>query len=320
MSDPASAFDAEQAGRRAPLLLITGLSGAGRGSALKGLEDMGYEAVDNLPLSLLHRLVTGGSGPIGPMAVGIDVRTRGFTVASLLSEIEGLRGPGLDLRLVFIDCDDDVLARRYTETRRRHPLAGDLPVIDGIRMERARLSALRSLADVVIDTSRFKLGDLRRVLSGYFALDAEPHLSLFVTSFSFREGLPREADLVFDVRFLDNPHYIPHLKPLTGLNAEVGAHVAADPAFQPFWDALTTLIRPLLPRYDQEGKHYLTIALGCTGGRHRSVYVAERLGAWLRADGQVVNVAHRDIDLVERRAQQGQETAVSSTNPPTTPC
>ncbi len=300
-----------------PLLLITGLSGAGRGSTLKGLEDMGYEAVDNLPLSLLRRLVI---GPLGPMAVGIDMRTRGFAVASLLDEIEMLRArDDLVPRLVFIDCDDEVLARRYTETRRRHPIAGDLPVIDGIRLERDRLSELRSLADVVIDTSRFKLADLRRVLAGYFAPGSESRLSLFVTSFSFREGLPREADLVFDVRFLDNPHYQPHLKPLTGLDAAVGDHVAADPAFRPFWDALTTLLRPLLPRYDQEGKHYLTIAVGCTGGRHRSVYVAEKLGAWLRDEGQAVTVAHRDIDLTERRSQ-AREAGVSLTDLPRTPC
>jgi RNase adaptor protein for sRNA GlmZ degradation len=278
------------------IVLITGMSGAGRTSSLKMLEDLGYEAVDNLPLSLLPGLVGLTGTRRQPIAVGIDIRTRGFAVENVLSELAKLVPErGLECRLVFVDCDDEALARRYTETRRRHPLAGDRPVMDGIRLERDLVSPLRARADLVIDTSVLKPADLKRMLAGHFALDDRPGLKLFVTSFSFRQGLPREADLVFDVRFLDNPYYDPALRALTGLDPAVAAHVAADPGYPGFFDSLTGLLRPLLPRYDREGKSYLTLAIGCTGGRHRSVHVAEQLGRWLRAQGQRVTVAHRDI-------------------------
>jgi RNase adaptor protein for sRNA GlmZ degradation len=300
MSEPATSFrqpDAPAGAAVRPLIvLITGMSGAGRTSSLKMLEDLGYEAVDNLPLTLLPGLVGHSGIRSQPIAVGIDVRTRGFAVVNVLGELAKLVSDrGLDVRLVFVDCDDEALARRYTETRRRHPLAGDRPVMDGIRLERELVSPLRARADLVIDTSVSKPADLKRILAGHFALDDRPGLQLFVTSFSFRQGLPREADLVFDVRFLDNPYYDPALRELTGLDPAVGARVAADPGFEAFFTSLTGLLQPLLPRYDREGKSYLTIAIGCTGGRHRSVYTAERLGLWLRAEGQVVTVAHRDI-------------------------
>jgi RNase adaptor protein for sRNA GlmZ degradation len=284
------------ASTRPLIVLITGMSGAGRTSSLKMLEDLGYEAVDNLPLSLLRGLVGQAGTGSQPIAVGIDVRTRGFAVANLLGELTKLIADrGLDCRLVFVDCDDDALARRYTETRRRHPLAGDRPVMDGIRLERDVVSPLRARADLVIDTSVSKPADLRRILAGHFALDSQRRLKIFITSFSFRQGLPREADLVFDVRFLDNPYYDPAMRDLTGLDPSVGTYVAADPGYAGFFGSLTGLLQPLLPRYDREGKSYLTIAIGCTGGRHRSVYVAEQLGVWFRGEGQVVTVAHRDI-------------------------
>ena len=300
MSEPATSFrqpDAPAGTSVRPLIvLITGMSGAGRTSSLKMLEDLGYEAVDNLPLTLLPGLVGHSGTRSQPIAVGIDVRTRGFAVVNVLGELAKLVSDrGLDVRLVFVDCDDEALARRYTETRRRHPLAGDRPVMDGIRLERELVSPLRARADLVIDTSVSKPADLKRILAGHFALNDRPGLQLFVTSFSFRQGLPREADLVFDVRFLDNPYYDPALRELTGLDPTVGARVAADPGFEGFFNSLTGLLRPLLPRYDREGKSYLTIAIGCTGGRHRSVYTAEQLGRWLRAEGQMVTVAHRDI-------------------------
>jgi len=278
------------------VVLVTGLSGAGRSTALKTLEDIGYEAVDNLPLSLLPRLVGGSSQRERPIAVGIDIRTRDFAVTGLLAEIDRLiAADRIEAKLLFLDCDDEALARRYTETRRRHPLAGDRPVMDGIRLERDRVSPLRARADVVVDTSVLKPQDLKRLLTGHFGLGSRASLAIFVTSFSFRQGLPREADLVFDVRFLDNPYYDPALRPLTGLDAPVQAHISRDPVFADFFDNLVRLIQPLLPRYDREGKAYLTIAVGCTGGRHRSVYVAERIGAWLAAHGQTVTVAHRDV-------------------------
>ena len=294
--DPGRHQDGVPARSAARVVLVTGLSGAGRSTALKMLEDMGYEAVDNLPLSLLPRLVGGNTRREWPIAVGIDIRTRDFAVTGLLAEVDRLIAvDGIDPKLLFLDCDDEALARRYTETRRRHPLAGDRPVMDGIRLERDRVSPLRARADVVIDTSALKPQELKRLLIGHFGLSDRPSLGIFVTSFSFRQGLPREADLVFDVRFLDNPYYDPVLRPMTGLDAPVQAHIEKDPVFADFFANLTRLIEPLLPRYDREGKAYLTIAIGCTGGRHRSVYVAERIGAWLEGHGQSVTVAHRDV-------------------------
>src|SRR5260221_14558967 len=182
----------------------------------------------------------------------------------------------LALWWVYLDCGAGLQHRRYNETPRRHPLAGDRQVIDGIRLERERVSPLRERADLVIDTSALTAVDLRRLLQGHFALDRAPGVSVFVTSFSYRNGLPRDADLVFDVRFLENPHYVPALRPLSGLDPAVGAYIEADPGFAPFLDRLTALLVPLLPRYDREGKSYLTIAIGCTGGQHRSVYAAGR--------------------------------------------
>ena len=281
------------------LVLVTGMSGAGRSTALKILEDLGYEAVDNLPLSFLPALLQARQEVVAPLAVGIDVRTRDFDVRRLLSEIDALaHRDGLDIQLLFLDCDNEILARRYTETRRRHPLARDRRVIDGILLEREALVPLRLHAGVLLDTSELRIADLKRVLDGLFGIESRRRLSIFVTSFSFRSGLPREADLVFDVRFLDNPYYDLALRGKTGLDPEVAAFVARDPSFEPFWAALTALLGPLLPRYDREGKSYLTIAVGCTGGRHRSVFIAERLGKWLEEIGQTVVVGHRDLATV----------------------
>ena len=275
------------AGAGGRLVLVTGMSGAGRSTALKALEDLGYEAVDNLPLSFLPTLSAAG----GPVAVGIDVRTRGFASGEILAALPS------HVTVVFLDADDELLRRRYTETRRPHPLAFDRPVIDGIRLERQQVSVLRDRANLVIDTSALSVAELRRILAGHFALDAPAGIAVFVRSFAYRRGLPPDADLVFDVRFLDNPHHDPALRPLTGLDAAVGARIAADPGFEGFFQRLTDLLLPLLPRYANEGKTYLTIAIGCTGGRHRSVYVAERLAQWLRRERQRVAVGHRDLDL-----------------------
>jgi UPF0042 nucleotide-binding protein len=281
---------------RHPLVIVTGLSGAGRSTALKALEDLGYEAVDNLPLSLLASVAGDDKAALHPIAIGLDVRTREFGVDALLAALGPLfRGGRRELRLVFLDCDDELLGRRYTETRRRHPLAGDRPVSDGIRLERQRVSPLREHADLVIDTSALTAADLRRLLHGHFKLDAAPAVTVFVRSFSYRHGLPRDADLVIDVRFLRNPHYVPALRPLSGLDAAVADYVAADPDYPPFFEGLTRWLLPLLPRYDREGKMYLTIAIGCTGGRHRSVFVAAALARRLAEAGQRVELAHRDL-------------------------
>jgi RNase adapter protein RapZ len=297
-ADPASepAGSAVTALRPRQVLLVTGLSGAGHTTALKVLEDLGYEAVDNLPLFLLGGLAGDvGGAEIRPMAIGVDSRTRDFTAAALAEHRDRLKSdPGLEVRLLYLDCGDEALRRRFTETRRRHPLALDRPVDDGIRRERALLAPLRESADLVIDTTDLDIGDLRRLLRGHFGLDHRPAAAITIVSFSYRNGLPREADLVFDVRFLRNPHYDPALRPLTGRDAEVGQFVAADPAFAPFFTSLTQLLLPLLPSFEREGKSYLTIAVGCTGGRHRSVFVAERLGAWLAAQDRPAIVRHRD--------------------------
>jgi UPF0042 nucleotide-binding protein len=284
-------------GRRPRVLLVTGMSGAGRSTTLKSLEDMGYEAFDNLPLSLVPALIESAAADAPAIAVGADARTRGFGIESMLETLDAVVDrTARELTVIFIDCDDERLERRYTETRRPHPLAGDRPLMDGIRLERRVVCALRNRADLVIDTSNLSTIDLKRLLTGHFAL-ANSELRVFVTSFAYRHGIPRDADLIFDVRFLRNPHYVSELRPLTGRDPAVAAHIEEDPGFLPFFRGLWQLLQPLLPLFEREGKTYLTIGIGCTGGRHRSVYVAERLAAELRASGVRVELAHRDLLL-----------------------
>jgi UPF0042 nucleotide-binding protein len=279
---------------RLRLVVITGLSGAGHSSALKALEDLGYEAIDNLPLSMLQAVVA--KEDRRPVALGVDCRTRNFAAGPLLQALEGLkRNPALEVSLVFIDCDDEVLGRRFSATRRRHPLAEERSVADGVAHERRLVAPLKARADIVVDTSTLQPADLKRALHSHLGLDDAPGMTVFVRSFSYRRGLPREADLVFDVRFLRNPHYEPELEPLSGCDSRVAAYVEGDHDFGPFYRSLTDMLRALLPRYEREGKSYLTVALGCTGGRHRSVAVAERLAGWLRAEGHQVMLQHRDL-------------------------
>ncbi len=273
-------------------LIVTGLSGAGLSSALKNLEDLGYEAFDNFPLSLARQLAADPAGKGHPIAIGIDTRSRGFSPEALLDMVETL-----EARLIFLTADEAVLQRRFTETRRRHPLAKDRPVSAGIRKETEWLYALRNAADTVIDTSDLSVHGLRHVLERSCALDkAGRRLTVTLVSFAFRHGLPREADMVFDVRFLRNPHWEPALRPLTGLDGDVRAYVETDKGFQPFIAHIKALMAPLFPRYMDEGKNYLTLACGCTGGRHRSVAIAEILKAWLDREGMAVTVQHRDMD------------------------
>lgn len=285
------------------VVLVTGVSGAGKSSALKLLEDLGYEAVDNMPLSLVSRLVLGADAPDArviegaPLAIGVDIRTRDFDTDAFLDLLDRLsKESQVSASLLFIDCDDVVLGRRFEATRRRHPLAADRPVIDGIRHERQIMAPLQSRADLVIDTTDFALGDLKARLDSTYGLSDDPGIAIFVQSFSFKHGVPRAADLVFDVRFFTNPFYDLTLRPLTGQSDAVQAFIGKDPAFDGFFDHLTGMIGPLLPRYRAEGKSYLTIAFGCTGGRHRSVFLAEHFAAWLGNQGWHNDVRHRDLD------------------------
>lgn len=288
------------------VVIITGMSGAGKTSALKVFEDLGFEAVDNPPLRLLGGLMSNESESASrrPLAIGVDIRTRDFEVGLLLARIKALRSQRhLMIEVLFLDADDETLANRFTETRRRHPIGGDLPVPDGIAIERTLLRTLREQADLVIETSRMGRTAFRELLEKTYATAASLGMTLFVTSFGFRNGLPRNADLVFDVRFLRNPYYDPALRPLTGRDRRVSDYVMADQGFEDFYGNLTRLLEPLLPRYEEEGKRYLTIAIGCTGGRHRSVATAERLGGWLAQTGRHVLIRHRDAPPPEPKEQ-----------------
>lgn len=279
------------------LVLVTGLSGAGRSTALKALEDEGYEAVDNLPLALLDNLLADPAATPAALAVAVDVRSRRFDATAFLERVAGLHAdPALETVLVFLEADADALLRRFTETRRRHPLAARRPIAEGIELERSLMAPLRDHADLVIDTTNMSSGELRRHVGAHLAPDDEPKIAIFVTSFSYRQGLPRNADMVFDMRFLDNPHYVDALRPKTGRDPEVAAHIEADPDFAPFMAQMEALFGLLLPRFEREGKRYLTIAVGCTGGRHRSVFVAERLAALLSGARRRVSLQHRDLD------------------------
>lgn len=282
------------------LVLVTGMSGAGKSTALKILEDLGFEAIDNLPLSLLADLVRARDEGErrGPLALGIDSRTRGFDPGDIeryLEPLLGAREPG-GIALLFLDCETEVLRRRFSETRRRHPLAHDRPVDEGIRRERALLGWLRERADLTLDTSALSVRDLRSLVAARFRPEAEHAPAIFVLSFAYRRGVPPEADFVFDVRFLANPHHVPALRPLSGRDPEIARHVRDDPAYGAFVDGVLALLKPLLPALERDGRSYLTVALGCTGGRHRSVAVAEHLAEALSAGDWQVTVRHRDID------------------------
>ncbi len=282
---------------RRRVILLTGMSGAGLSTALKAFEDLGYESVDNLRLGLIPALIEDSAHAGKPLAVAVDTRNASFSVDDLLRMDESLSARAdVDVKLLFLDCSDEALQQRFTETRRRHPLAVDRPVTDGIKREREMLWRLRDGADHVIDTSLLSLHELRRQIGGHYRTDNAVGLTIFVTSFSYRHGVPREADLVFDARFLANPHWDAKLRPLTGRDGAVADYIKHDPDYAAFADNMVKLLLPLLPRYQQEGKSYLTIAIGCTGGRHRSVFIAEELSTLLAVHGFVVGVGHRDLD------------------------
>ena len=281
----------------ARILVITGMSGAGKTSTLKLLEDIGFEAVDNVPISLMRDLVGTRRRSSQPLAIGADIRTRDFAASSVLSEMDKLIVKSdLNVDLIFLDCDNEVLGRRFSETRRRHPLAQDRPAMNGIILERRLVAELQESADLVIDTSCLLIRDLKNLLQGHFGSIGGPGLTISIRSFSYKKGIPRESDLVFDVRFLRNPYYDPLLSGSTGLDKKVGEFIRLDDGFDGFFENLKNFLEPQLPRFLAEGRSYLTIGIGCTGGRHRSVFVAQQLGEWLQAGGENVIISHREVN------------------------
>ncbi len=294
---------------RQRILLVTGLAGAGKTTVLKVLEDLGWETIDNFPIRLLNRLIDSpapeGGDSRTPLAIGFDTRTRGFNLHEIIERVQKLaRREDLELTTLFLDCSGQELERRYNETRRRHPLAGDMPVSSGIAAERELLEPLRRWADLVISTTDYSTNELQQIIRERFTPATGQPMTVTVSSFGFARGMPPVADLVFDMRFLDNPHWVPELRPLTGKDAAVAEHIRADPAFSEAFTRIRDLILLLLPRYQEQGRAYVNIAFGCTGGRHRSVYVTEEIAAALRAAGFSPTLLHRNLgsraaDLVE---------------------
>lgn len=287
------------------ILLVTGLLGAGKTTALRALEDLGWEPVDNFPVRLLPRLVSTAPGPghdrsaneNDPLAIGFDSRTRGFDPQRVIAEVDALaRRDDIAVSTLFLDCGSEELERRYNETRRRHPMAGDRPVAAGISAERELMAPLRNWADVVVNTTSFSTNDLGRTIRELFAPSAPQGMTITVSSFGFARGMPPLADLVFDMRFLDNPHWVEELRPLTGRDAPVADHIAGDPAWQNNFARIRDLVLSLVPLYEAQGKTYLHIAFGCTGGKHRSVFSAESMAQALRKTGHNPGVLHRNLD------------------------
>jgi RNase adapter protein RapZ len=288
-----------QAGQRSRLVLITGLSGSGKSSVAKCFEDLGYYCVDNLPLPLLRRFLADPVAHIDGdrrIAVVTDVRAPGFA-AEFPRLVRDLDRRRVEATLLFLEASDESLVRRFSETRRPHPLAEDRPVIEGIRREREVLADLRAMADMVLDTSEWSIHEIRAQVYRDFAIrpGEEPGMVITLVSFGYKFGIPYGTDLLFDARFLPNPHFVPGLREHTGQEAPVLDYLDARPEFGEFVGRLGDFLEYLLPRYRQENRSYLSVAVGCTGGRHRSVAICERLATRLQATGWPVKVIHRDI-------------------------
>jgi UPF0042 nucleotide-binding protein len=294
---------------RAPrFIVVTGVSGAGKSQAIRALEDLGYFCVDNLPISLIPvfaDLTLGGEGDIRRAAVVVDVR-EGKALGQFPVIYRQLQNrPWLRTALIFLEAEDPILLRRFSETRRPHPLARNRSAAEGLAEERRRLQPIRALADRIVDTTRLSVHDLRRAVLGLAGGGRPARLTVNLLSFGFKHGVPADADLVLDVRFLPNPHFVPALRPLSGRGARVQRYVVRSAGARGFLRLTAALLRFLLPQYIAEGKSYLTIAIGCTGGRHRSVAIVETLARQLkRVKGVALRVQHRDVDS-ELRGRDG---------------
>jgi UPF0042 nucleotide-binding protein len=285
----------KQAGR-SELVIITGMSGSGKGTVLKSLEDLGYYSVDNLPLELIPKFaeLTGSSPQFASAALVVDVR-EGEALRRFPAMYEQIR-KAIPTRLLYLEADDAALMRRFSETRRPHPLGGDRNVATSVKEERQLLEPIRALADIVLNTSKFNVHELREVIGEKFGAGRdESQILIYVTSFGYRHGIPPDSDLVFDVRFLPNPNYIPQYKDLTGKNPNVAKYIRSFPQTNEFMERISDLLEYLLPHYIEEGKSYLTISFGCTGGHHRSVMMAEEIRKRLTKMGYRVKGLHRDI-------------------------
>ncbi|MEZ5888689.1 MAG: RNase adapter RapZ [Paracoccaceae bacterium] len=284
------------ANNRHRLLMVTGPSGAGRGTAIRALEDLGHEPIDNLPLSLVPRLFDGP--PIGrPVALGIDVRNRDFSVAALIDLIDALtERPEVDAELLFLDCDPTELLRRYSETRRRHPFVLAPTPEDAVEREIELLTPIRARADILIDTTDMSPHDLKAEIARWVDAGAAERLAVSVHSFSYKRGVPRGLDMMFDCRFLKNPHWEAALRPLDGRDERVATFVANDPLYPTFFEKTRDLLLFLLPAQVDEGKSHLAVGFGCTGGQHRSVMMAERVAKALAASGWQVSIRHRELE------------------------
>ena len=281
------------------VVILTGVSGSGKSTALRALEDAGFYCVDNLPIVFLEKLLELSghtAGEVSRIALVVDAREGRF-LGDAPRVIQEVRQKGNDVQVLFLDASDDSLVRRYSETRRRHPLAGEGgSVPDGIAAERRALADLKTIADEVIDTTTLNVHELKRLVSRRFVAGGGARLGVTVVSFGFRFGIPTHADMVLDVRFLPNPYFIPELKPLPGTDPKVAGFVLGQPDAKAFLERLVELFGFLLPRYQTEGKSYLTIAIGCTGGKHRSVALAAALADRLEAGGQPIRLWHRDVE------------------------
>ncbi|WP_299929782.1 RNase adapter RapZ [uncultured Pelagimonas sp.] len=279
------------------VVLVTGPSGAGRSTAINTLEDLGFEAIDNIPVSLIPRLIDGANALAQPLALGIDARNRDFSVEGLMELHAVLSSRGdMNCELLYLDCLPDILSRRYSETRRRHPLAPDESPADGIARELALLEDVKTRADILVDTSELTIHDLRAEIENWFSDATGQGMAISIHSFSYKRGLPQGLDMAFDCRFLRNPHWEPDLRPFTGLDRQVSDYVAADKRFDVFVKHIMELLGVVLPGCLDEGKAHFSVGFGCTGGKHRSVTLTEAVAAALAKQSWRVSIRHRELE------------------------